>query len=285
MDIRKPDFAGTWYPGSRSECLRVIEELSKSPFPCPETAGEIIAGIVPHAGWVYSGQIAFSVIRCMKKGGVPDVIALFGRHLHPGSGNYIMKEGAWDTPLGELEIEQGLAGTLASEFRFRIETAFDHEPDNTIELQLPFIKYLFPETKIVPLGVPPVPASVRIGERVAELSKEMGLKTFILGSTDLTHYGFNYGNAPKGVGKEAVEWVKNENDRKMVDLMLDMDPEGVISEALRNANACCAGAVAAAIAAARGEGARTGIKLIYRTSYDIRPDTSFVGYAGIVYQR
>jgi AmmeMemoRadiSam system protein B len=285
MDIRKPDFAGSWYPGRRSECLKVIEDFSKSPIPCPAPAGENVAGIVPHAGWYYSGPIAFGVIHCMKNGEVPDVVVIFGRHLRPGSGNYIMREGAWGTPLGELEIEQDLAGAITSEFQFIVETVFDYEPDNTIELQLPFIKYLFPDTKIVPIGVPPDPESIRIGERVGEISKSMGLKTLILGSTDLTHYGLNYGHAPKGIGKEAVEWVKNENDKRMVDLMLAMDPQGVISESLRNSNACCSGAVAAAIAAARSTGARKGEKLIYRTSYDVRPDNSFVGYAGVLYQR
>ena len=285
MDIRKPDFAGSWYPGRKSECLMAIEDFSKSLIPCPTPNGENIGGIVPHAGWYYSGQIAYNVIHCMRSDNIPDVIVLFGRHLYPGSGNYIMKEGAWGTPLGELKIEQDLAGELALEFPFTIETPFDHEPDNTIELQLPFIKYLFPDTKILPIGVPPASMSIGIGERVAEIAKSMGLEVLFLGSTDLTHYGPNYGNTPKGVGPQAVKWVKNENDRRMVDLMLDMDPEGVLSEALKNSNACCAGAVAAAIAAAKSIGARKSEKLIYRTSHDVRPDSSFVGYAGIIYQR
>ncbi len=284
MEIRKADFAGSWYPKRESECLRAIEEFSKASIPCSSGDERVMGGIVPHAGWVYSGQIAFSVIKCLENNFEPDVFVIFGRHLYPGSGNYIMKEGAWATPLGELMIEQGLAERLISEFQFTVETAREYEPDNTIELQLPFIKYLFPDVKIIPIGVPPVNASITIGEHVAELAENLGLKMVVLGSTDLTHYGYNYGNVPKGTGKEALDWVKNENDRKMVDLMLAMDPPGVISESLRNSNACCSGAVAAAIASVKKMGARRGEKLIYRTSYDIRPDNSFVGYVGIVYQ-
>ena len=105
----------------------------------------------------------------------------------------------------------------------------------------------------------------------------------ILGSTDLTHYGYNYGHTPKGGGREAVDWVKNENDKRAVDLMMAMDAEGVVEESLKNHNACCSGAVAAAISAAKSLGAQEGKKLIYSTSYDIRPDNSFVGYVGIVF--
>ena len=62
-------------------------------------------------------------------------------------------------------------------------------------------------------------ASIGIGRRTAEIALELGKKILILGSTDLTHYGYNYGFTPKGTGEAAVEWVKNENDRKIVDLM------------------------------------------------------------------
>ena len=283
MTVRRADFAGSWYPGRASECRLAIEELIQSALPCPSTSGEIVGGIVPHAGWYYSGRIACSVIKCLEKEEEPDTIIIFGRHLHPGSKNYIMKEGAWATPLGNLDIDRELGERLASEFSFTFETPSRYEQDNTIELQLPFIKYFFNNAKILPIGVPPSIDSIKIGERVAEISELLNRKILILGSTDLTHYGYNYGFTPKGVGDKAVEWVKNENDKKVVDLMLQMDPEGVIHESLNNQNACCSGAVATAIAAAKIKGASKGEKLIHLTSYDVRPDDSFVGYVGVVF--
>jgi MEMO1 family protein len=283
MGIRKADFAGTWYPGSESECREMIEAFSKASVPCSSFKKGLLGGIVPHAGWYYSGQISFNVIKCLKDDIPPDVFVIFGRHLHPGSSNYIMKDGYWNTPLGEIEIESGLAERLISEFKFSIEISSRYEQDNTIELQLPFIKYLFPDVKILPLGVPPKASSIRIGERVSEIAEETGKKILVIGSTDLTHYGYNYGNTPKGTGKKAVEWVKNENDKRMIDLILDMNPEEIISESFANANACCSGAVAAAIAALKKQGALRGEKLLYRTSYDVRPDDSFVGYVGVVF--
>lgn len=194
-----------------------------------------------------------------------------------------MTEGSWATPLGDLEIDQDLGKALQAEFPFVVETPTRYEEDNTIELQLPFIKHYFPEVKILPIGVPPAQGSLLIGERAAEISRDLGRKTVVLGSTDLTHYGYNYGYAPQGVGKAAVDWVKNENDKRLVDLILRMDAEGVIRESLTHHNACCSGAVAAAIAAAKKLGARQAQKLVYATSCDVRPDSSFVGYVGVVF--
>lgn len=283
MAVRKSDFAGSWYPGNASECLQVMEEFSRDSITCPDTGKSVIAGIVPHAGWYFSGRIAYSVIQCLKNDIQPDTVVIFGRHLHPGSNNYIMKEGAWATPLGVLDIDKELGEGLVSAFPFHVETDFHYEPDNTIELQLPFIKYFFPETMILPIGVPPTLVSLKIGERTVELAQELGRRIVVIGSTDLTHYGYNYGYTPKGIGRDAVDWVKNKNDKTIINLMLNMSAEEVIHESLRNSNACCSGAAATTIAAAKRLGADRGNELIYCTSYDIRPDNSFVGYVGIVY--
>lgn len=283
MEVRPADLAGSWYPANALDCRRTIEAFSEENRPCTSSGEGAIGGIVPHAGWVFSGRVACNVIQCLRRDPAPDTCVIFGRHLHAGSSNYLMKEGMWSTPLGDLEIDLELAGALDAEFTFKVETATRYDQDNTIELQLPFVKHFFPNARLLPVGVPPRQESLMIGERVAALCKEMGRAAVILGSTDLTHYGYNYGYIPKGVGKEAVDWVKNENDRSVVDLMVKMDPEGVIKDALNRQNACCAGAVAAAIVAVKGLGATKGEKIVYASSYDVRPDSSFVGYAGVIF--
>ena len=283
MEKRSPDFAGSWYPGTASECRRLIEEYSATKPPPPSTA-PALGGIVPHAGWFYSGKIAANVIEHIGATSEPETIVITGRHLHAGSARYIMRSGLWATPLGDLELDAELAEALISEFSFTVETATDYEQDNTIELQLPFIKYFLKDAKILPIGVPPSPAAVDVGRAVGVGAETVGRKIAILGSTDLTHYGINYGYTPKGTGPDAVDWVKHENDRRIVELMLNMDAVGVLHEAGRNHNACCSGAAAAAIAASRKLGAGKGVKLVYTTSHDIRPDSSFVGYTGIVFE-
>lgn len=282
MNVRRADFAGTWYPGTRSDCQRAIEAFMKEARPCPDGGKKHVGGIVPHAGWIFSGQTACNVIQCLQASS-PQTVVLFGRHLHPGSPNFIMAQGAWETPLGNIAIDEALAGALIDEFSFEVETATRYGQDNTIELQLPFIRYFFPEARIVPMGVPPATESVQIGERAVALAASLERDLLVIGSTDLTHYGMNYGFTPKGVGEQALEWVRNENDRRVIERMLAMDAEGVIEEGLRSQNACCAGAAAAAIAASRAMGVESGQEVVYATSYDVRPDTSFVGYVGIVF--
>ena len=284
MATRRSDFAGSWYPSTESECRRVIEEWVSTPKPCRAQERRYVGGIVPHAGWVFSGKVACGVIECLQTGGTrPDTFVVFGKHLHASSRNYIMKEGRWATPFGELKVDRDLAESLLAKFPFVQETPTQYEQDNTIELQLPLIRYFFPDAMILPIGVPPAPKSVSIGKTVAEIAASMNRTIMVIGSTDLTHYGPNYGFMPKGGGEKGLDWVKNENDKRLRDLILKMNAEGVIQESLVNHNACCAGAVAAAIAASRKLGAERGMELFYTTSYDIRPDSSFVGYTGILF--
>ena len=283
MRIRKSMFSGSWYPGSASACEKEIKGFLKE-YPTETIDPKpLIGGIVPHAGWYFSGSIACNVIHCLSGKTSPDVIAIFGMHLHSSSPAYIMVEGAWETPFGAIEIQNDLAGELSEKFAFEIETADRFTQDNTIELQLPFIKYFFKDAKIVPIGAPPIKNSLEIGETIAAISKRLGLQVKVIGSTDLTHYGPNYGFMSHGRGSLAVDWVRNENDRSVIDAMLAMDPERVIKEAMTCQNACCSGAAATAIAAAKAFGAEQAEIIAYATSYDKSPGDSFVGYVGIVF--
>ena len=110
----------------------------------------------------------------------------------------------------------------------------------------------------------------------------MGINLKVIGSTDLTHYGINYGFTHKGEGRAAVKWVTEENDRRVIERMLNLDDKGVIEEGLSRQNACCSGAAATAIAAAKTLGADTASPVAYTTSYEKSPQGSFVGYVGIV---
>jgi len=283
MKVRKAMFAGSWYPDSAAACEREIAAFIKKAREPAADDKRLVGGIVPHAGWYFSGSIACNVIHRLRQEPLPDVIVIFGMHLHPASPRYLMTEGSWETPFGDLPIATELARELSKRFKFNIETSDHFNRDNTIELQLPFIRYFFKNAAIVPIGVPPAIASLEVAGAVVEIAAGLGLRLKILGSTDLTHYGQNYGFSPKGVGASAVDWVRNENDRRIIDAMIAMDPEGVIREALESQNACCAGAAAAAIAAAKSLGATAAETVAYASSYDKSPGDSFVGYAGVVF--
>jgi MEMO1 family protein len=282
MKTRKADFAGSWYPGSASGCEKEINKFLKEKTIPLSLGRSPVGGIVPHAGWFFSGSIACNVIKALDDSPT-DVVVIFGMHLHPSSPCYLMKEGAWDTPFGEILIDETIAGELAKKFPFIIETADNYTQDNTIELQLPFIKYFFKDTKIIPIGVPPIKKSLEIGISAVKLADHYGVSIKIIGSTDLTHYGLNYGFTPKGTGQSALDWVQNENDRRLIDKMLGMEPEAILQEALTSQNACCAGAAATALAAGKQLGAKDAQAIAYATSYDKSPGDSFVGYVGILF--
>ena len=284
ISVRKAAFAGSWYPSGASECERQIEDFLSEASAPGEYQMKAVGGIVPHAGWDFSGSIACRVIHSLKQMAAadPDVILVFGMHLHPKSPCYIMPEGAWETPFGNIEVDRELAARLIERHDFVVETPTDFTPDNTVELQLPFLKHFFKDTRLVAMGVPPSIASLDIGKSAVDAARDLGRSAMIIGSTDLTHYGANYGFTAMGTGKSAVSWVTTQNDRLVIDAMLDMDPVRVVEVARENQNACCAGAAATAVAGANHLGANRAEHVAYATSYEKSPGDSFVGYVGIV---
>jgi AmmeMemoRadiSam system protein B len=283
--VRRAVYAGSWYPARASECEAEIKAFLERARIAPPRNLRPVGGIVPHAGWYFSGSIACNVIHCLKTAETPapDVIVVFGMHLHSSSPNIMMSKGAWETPFGNAPVAEELASELANRFPFRLETPDRFSQDNTIELQLPFIRYFFPEARILAMGVPPNDASLRIGKAVVETARRLGLTMKVIGSTDLTHYGANYGFSGHGTGSSAVAWVKQENDRRIIEAMLDLDPRRLIAEASENQNACCPGAAATAIEAGKHLGAEAAESISYATSYDRSPGDSFVGYVGILF--
>ena len=283
-NIRQAVFAGTWYPGSASGCRSEIEKMMTSSTWMPDKFDAHVGGIVPHAGWYFSGGIACDVIRHLSSTiADPDVAVIFGTHMHAAMPVSIMRTGAWETPLGNLPVHEALVEELLRHIPKTRDASHEMTADNTIEVQLPFIKYFWNHVKIVPISAPPDPVSIDVGKSVAAAAMALGLKIVVIGSTDLTHYGPHYGLVLKKNTDDALEWVRRDNDHRMVDAMLSLDPETVIALARNKLNACCAGAAGAAIAAGRTLGAVRGELLTYATSFDKSPGESFVGYAGIVF--
>jgi AmmeMemoRadiSam system protein B len=265
-----------WYPGSKSGCLAEIESFTAGTSPLP-AGTRVYGGIVPHAGWYFSGKLAARVFCLTSRLTQPQVVCVFGGHLGD-SPPLLVAEDAWETPLGQV--------SLATEFyeplRKRLTLREEYPGDNTIEVQLPFVKHFFPQARVLALRSPHTPQALELGEAVAAVARDLKLTLLAFGSTDLTHYGPNYGWAPKGQGAEAVKWVKEVNDKKFVDLALKLDGPGMLQAAAQDQSACSAGGAVAAVAAAKKLGATKATLVDYYTSYDIMPGDSFVGYMGVV---
>jgi AmmeMemoRadiSam system protein B len=283
MNIREPIFAQQgWYPASESRCRQTIEEYLAS-FP-KKTKGQL-AGIVPHAGWIYSGRTAAWTFAALKEA-EPDVVFVFGGHMHPGERCICMPEGAFGTPLGPVEVAEDLGNDLFAKFDCVEESPMRFTPDNTIELQMPFIKAVWPQAKVLAIQAPPSKQAIKLGDWAATIAMEKDLKAVAIGSTDLTHYGANYGFTPKGLGAKAYHWSNEENDKPFIDLLLKLDAQKAMEHALTNHSACCSGAAAAAASFARARGAKAGQLIQHTTSHELEKTgepSMWVGYASIVF--
>jgi AmmeMemoRadiSam system protein B len=265
-----------WYPGSERSCREELEKFVAGVIPLPEGT-KVWGGIVPHAGWFFSGKLAARVFYLASRGGQPQVVAVFGGHLPGHSPPLLVMDDAWESPLGDIS----LAVEFYDPLKRRLTLKEEYPGDNTIEVQLPMVKYFFPQAKVLALRGPHSGKAVELGEAVAEVARELKVSLLAFGSTDLTHYGPNYGWSPKGYGAEAVKWVKEVNDKRFMDETLKLDPGAMLRAGAEDQSACSAGGAAAAVAAAKKLGASKARLVDYYTSYDVMPGDSFVGYMGV----
>ncbi|MHC4552645.1 MAG: AmmeMemoRadiSam system protein B [Planctomycetota bacterium] len=290
MKIRKPAVAGQFYGGSQAECLAEISECLTDKALMADLPDPIVAAVVPHAGWVFSGELAaraFHAIRQVNE--TVDTFVIFGAaHRYCGTVPAVYPDGAWQTPLGEVQIDSDLATEIA-----KLDCVTDrdaHTAEHSIEVQVPFIQHLFPDARIVPVIVPAGGFDLGFGTGVGELIANTPDKKIVcIASTDLTHYGPSYGFCPEGVGEAAIKWARDVNDVEFIDLALSMETDKIILEAHDNCSACGPGAVAVTVAAAKALGRTGGILLGHTTSHDIllekfnQSSNESVGYAAIVF--
>ncbi|MFO7989873.1 MAG: AmmeMemoRadiSam system protein B, partial [Desulfotignum sp.] len=196
---------------------------------------------------------------------------------------FIMTRGAVETPLGDIEVDGELVDALCDNISVRKRSPGRFVDENTLELQYPFIKYFFPTARIVVCGVAPSFFAPIIGTMAVEAAETLNRHIRVIGSTDMTHYGQNFGFTPAGPARDAVDWVKTENDAAGIEAMKAMEDKAILAQGLDHHNMCCPGAVAATAAAATKMGATKPRLLDYATSFDKNPSDSFVGYTGLLY--
>ncbi len=296
MMIREPAVAGMFYPREREQCLadlrgcldRAVRIAAARD--ADADARPIIGGIVPHAGWICSGAVAADVFQTISQKAKPNVVIIFGAvHSLRGERAALFSSGAWETPLGLANVDARLAERLLGQTGLLEADAHAHEGEHSIEVQIPFIQRLMPESGIVPIMVPPSDKAAALGKAVGLACKSYQVDAVFVGSTDLTHYGPGYRFTPQGVGPAGLKWAKDVNDRRMIDLILAMEAEQAVGEAAANHNACGAGAIAATIAATAAFGASRATLLEHTTSYEVFAELrqeagrDAVGYAGIVF--
>lgn len=292
MRVREPVVAGQFYPADPERCRLDVEDLVRaastaSAIPLDRTPA---GGLVPHAGWVYSGSVAAAVLTRLAAARQPGVIVLFGGvHRSRGRQAAMFGDGRWETPLGPVTVDARLAERVLGHSNLILEDPYAHEDEHSIEVQMPLVARLFPKARVLPIMVPPIPDAHQVGEAVARTLNAYHYDALIVGTTDLTHYGPAYGFTPRGMGSAARTWAKEENDRRFISLVCHMNEQEVVPEAVTRRNACSGGATAATIAACRKLGATSGILLQHTTSAEVTlarfgsEAEDSVGYAGIIF--
>jgi AmmeMemoRadiSam system protein B len=289
MAIRVPARAGTFYPDTPGECLAELRAGAVEIGELNPVHGACLGGVVPHAGWIYSGATALRTwVQLARTRPAPARVVLLGavhvRGVHsPSLGSWDQ----WASPLGVCPVDGAFTGKLIHAGLARVQDGA-HRMEHSIEVSVPMIQHLMPGAVLVPVALPPTLAACDFGRGLAALLQQDPVPTAVVASTDLTHYGQNhYDFAPAGPGEPGLQW-SLANDQRILDLVAALDAEAIVAEALAHHNACGAGALAAAVACARALGAIRAEILEHTNSHLRRregPATDFVGYASAVFVR
>ncbi|ATZ60757.2 MAG: MEMO1 family protein [Methanosarcinales archaeon Met12] len=260
--MRRAVVAGQFYEGEAKALRRRIEGYIATAE--VEIFEEMTGAVVPHAGYVYSGQVAAHVYAALPSA---ETYVILGPN-HRGAGSMVaVSTDTWSTPLGEVEIDEGIVNMLPDRID-RDEVA--HRYEHSIEVQLPFLQYRFKDFKIVPIcmGLQDEETAKKLGAELGNVLKDEDV--VILASSDFTHYEPNQ--------------VARKNDHRIIKSILELDVSTFYSHIYSlQASVCGHGPIATMMETTRAMGAKKGALLKYATSGDVTGDySSVVGYAGIV---
>ena len=270
MRIRKPAVSGRFYPADPPTLRRTIEKhLAAAPInACPEAVAAVIA---PHAGYPYSGLTAAHAFKRIQ-GKRPRRVVLLGcSHHYQFDHASIFSEGAYETPLGVVSVDEELAQHLVERFGSACPEA--HQNEHALEVHIPFLQMtLEGNFQLVPIlfGSRPGEHHQALG---AELARCLGPDDLVLASTDLSHF----------LREEEAKVL----DQRSIKQVLSKDAKELCAAAARGrCSLCGASAVVSAMAYANAIQATHWEVLDYRTSAWASGETSrVVGYGAISMER
>ncbi len=266
---RYPFVSGSFYPSDKDELSLLVDDfLSKAPSE-NKNKGELVCLILPHAGYIYSGQTAAFGYKLLAGRAFDTVILIGPYHKALFEGASIWRAGSWQTPLGEVPVDADLADSIIKEdeaFGFSQDA---HAAEHSLEAQVPFLQKVLKDFKIVPILI-----SNASAENTARLAKAVfkniqGKKVLVIASSDMSHY------------------YSDESARQMDNLTLDFlrseDADGLL-EALRDRRSelCGSAAVLTVLEIARLIGHTQTELLNYSNTGDVTHDKSrVVGYGAL----
>jgi AmmeMemoRadiSam system protein B len=264
--IRDNSGAGMWYPANPTDLRQTIDlYLSRASSTPPE--GKIITGIVPHAGYGYSGQVAAYTYRLIQNTPFKRVVLLGFSHRVPFRGFSVSQYSGYKTPLGVALIDQDFSRALLSVSPRKEWVPQAEAQEHSLENQIPFLQTVLKDFKMV---------LVFMGEQdfqtcsllATELTRLLAntTDTLILASTDLSH--FHADQQARTLDGDFIRHVR------------EFAPEALAKAvASGSCEACGAGPAIAGMLAARALGANRSLILNYANSGDVTGDRrQVVGY-------
>lgn len=270
--IRKSAIAGSWYPDKpemlRSDIARYLQAATGV-----AVEGKVVGLVVPHAGYLYSGQVAAHAYQVIRGMTFDAVIVIGPSHRVAFQGVSVYDEGGYDTPLGIVSVDRGLVDKILQQSNVVSAIPHVNHSEHSIEIQLPFLQIMLGGFSFVPLLMGS--QDRRTCEDLATaIAVSVGDKRVLLiGSSDLSHF-HRY--------DQAVSM-----DSNVLSRILNMDPYGLLEDLDNNeSEACGGGPTAVVMMACQKLGAKKAKILKYANSGDVTNDrSSVVGYAAAVFAK
>lgn len=236
--MRRSPIAGSWYPGQAAVLRREVEAMLRE-VPAHRHPGRLVGLISPHAGLIYSGPVAAWGYALLAAAPPATVVLAGPAHRGDFEGLAVYPDGAFDTPLGQVEIDAERAAALLAQGPPFLALPEAHRMEHSLEMQLPFLQVVAPRARIVPvlLGTqdPKEHRALAVG-----LAAAVGARADVLlvASSDLSHYH----SAPAAARLDGQVLAALESaEPEAFERLWERDPS----------HACGGGAVAAVLQAAR----------------------------------
>jgi hypothetical protein len=270
--VRKSVIAGSWYPGNPSVLRKNIEDYFKA-VPEVDASGEVVGLISPHAGYMYSGQVAAHAYKLVRGRTYDAVIVIGPSHRVAFHGVSVLSRGGYETPLGIVPVAEDLADKVKSAGTVVADIPQAHLQEHSVEIQLPFLQVCLGAFSFLPLvmGDQDKMTCHELARQIGDAIKDQ--KILLVGSSDLSHF-YHY-NTAKKMDATVVEHLKQSN----ADGLLQDLNDGVVE-------ACGGGPIAVVMLVAKQLKADKAYFLKYANSGDVTGDkSSVVGYAAAVFCR
>ncbi len=265
--IRKPVVSGYFYPETRTA---LIAQLNKYVSPRKEKE-TIVAAICPHAGYIYSGKTAGKVYSRIN---VPDTAIIIGPNHHGYGEPYAVDDSDfWETPLGRVSVNKQIIKEILDRSKYLQEDSVAHRSEHSLEVQIPFLQFINPDVKIVPILISSYHDSnpwYEIGYAIALALQQYKQQAIIIASSDFTHY-------------EPAQQAR-QKDMYAIEAIISLNPDEFLKRVSEYDMSICGFApIVSAISAAKILEAKKAVLVEYSNSGEVSGDIQqVVGYAGII---